>query len=266
MFFDPFPIGRILGHEGKPHEDAVPSASRQDSIDSPRNSLSLLRKRGQQADIPEFLQPAEQAQLSKRRCSIGSIAPLAAPSLDETAAGSCKVSRPYKSKLAGDRGDAVVARRDAPVVRQGDHLCHMLDGGDNRCIEPRQGRRWRPFGHSGKLHHKARGFWLPSEEGMSSNARKLSGVKLTVKAGLEHFCNRVVLVETDNKVTSVYKSFGWPVSIFKQHCWGSLVDVLSSTILLVAVHRPGKVNVRADRLSHWKQDHTNIGLNPAVFR
>jgi len=42
------------------------------------------------------------------------------------------------------------------------------------------------------------------EEGMLSNARELSGVKLTVKAGLEHFCNRVVLVETDSKVTQAY--------------------------------------------------------------
>ena len=63
---------------------------------------------------------------------------------------------------------------------------------------------WQPFGHSGKLHHEARGLWLPSKEGMSSNARELSGVKLTVKAGLEHFRNRVVLVATDNKVTRAY--------------------------------------------------------------
>ena len=39
---------------------------------------------------------------------------------------------------------------------------------------------------------------------MSSNARELSGVKLTIKAGLEHFRNRVVLVKTDNKVTQAY--------------------------------------------------------------
>ena len=39
---------------------------------------------------------------------------------------------------------------------------------------------------------------------MSSNTRELSGVKLTVKAGLEHFYNRVVLAETDNKVTQAY--------------------------------------------------------------
>ena len=36
---------------------------------------------------------------------------------------------------------------------------------------------------------------------MSSDARELSGMKLAVKAGIEHFHNRVVLVETDNKVT-----------------------------------------------------------------
>ena len=39
---------------------------------------------------------------------------------------------------------------------------------------------------------------------MSSNAQELSGVKLTVKAGLEHFRSRVVLMETDNKVTQAY--------------------------------------------------------------
>ena len=36
-------------------------------------------------------------------------------------------------------------------------------------------------------------------------------------------------------------------------------------ILLVAVHHLGKVNVRTNRLSRWKQDHTNIRLNPIVF-
>ena len=41
---------------------------------------------------------------------------------------------------------------------------------------------WRPFGLTGKLKDEARGFWLPSEQGMSSNARELSGVKLTIKA------------------------------------------------------------------------------------
>ena len=38
---------------------------------------------------------------------------------------------------------------------------------------------------------------------MSSDAQELSGVKLTIKSGLEHFRNRVVLVEIDSKVTQL---------------------------------------------------------------
>ena len=66
------------------------------------------------------------------------------------------------------------------------------------------GRSRRPFGMIGKLKDKAQGFWVPSEQGMSSNAQELSGVKLMIKASLEHFRNWVVLVETDNKVTQAY--------------------------------------------------------------
>ena len=36
-------------------------------------------------------------------------------------------------------------------------------------------------------------------------------------------------------------------------------------ILLVAVHKPGKVNVRADRLSCLKHNHTDIRLELKVF-
>ena len=40
---------------------------------------------------------------------------------------------------------------------------------------------------------------------------------------------------------------------------------LTRILLAVVLHRPGKMNVRADRLSHWKHDHTDIRLNPKVF-
>ena len=73
------------------------------------------------------------------------------------------------------------------MVEQGDNIGQVLDGRHNRCIELQWGGWWRPFGHSGKLKDEARGFWLPSEEGMSSNAQELSAVKLAVKASLEHF-------------------------------------------------------------------------------
>ena len=73
-------------------------------------------------------------------------------------------------------GEAIISARCQMIV--------MTDASSHSW-----GGWWRPFSHFGKLHHEARGFRLPSEEGMSSNARALSGVKLTVKAGLKHFPN-----------------------------------------------------------------------------
>ena len=49
---------------------------------------------------------------------------------------------------------------------------------------------------------------------MTSDARELSGVKLNCKAGLEHFSSRVVLVETDNKVTQAYINHSGGRSVF----------------------------------------------------
>ena len=49
-----------------------------------------------------------------------------------------------------------------------------------------------------------RGAFSCRQEGMSSDAHELSGVKLTTNAGLEHFRNRVVLAETDSKLTQGY--------------------------------------------------------------
>ena len=44
-----------------------------------------------------------------------------------------------------------------------------------------------------------------------------------------------------------------------------LLIAIHPQILLIAVHHPGKVNVRADRLSRLKQDNTDIRLAPKVF-
>ena len=101
---------------------------------------------------------------------------------------------------------------------------------------------------------------------MSGNARELSGVKLTIKAGLEHFHNRVVPVETDSKVTQAYINHLGGRSPFLNSIARDLWSMCyQAHILLIAVHRPSKVNVRADRLSKWKHDHTNIRLEPKVF-
>ena len=125
---------------------------------------------------------------------------------------------------------------------------------------------WRQFGHSGTLQNEARGFWLPKEQGMSSNARELSGVLLTVQAALPALRNKQVLVETDNKTTQAYINHLGGRSRFLNSIARRLWTMCySNQILLTAVHRPGKVNQRANLLSRWKKDHTDIRLPQACF-
>jgi len=119
---DPLPIGRVFGHTGEQQEDAVPSASRQDPVNSSRDQKCLPGKRHRHPHRPEVLQPTRQAKCFKRSGGVGTIAPLAVASSDEAAANACTIQGPNASKLVGYRGDAVVARRDAQVVGQGDHL------------------------------------------------------------------------------------------------------------------------------------------------
>ena len=73
---------------------------------------------------------------------------------------------------------------------------------------------------------------------------ELSGVKLTVKAGLEHFRHRVVLVETDGKVTQASINHLGGRSVFLNSiAWDLWSMCCRAHILLVAVHRQGKVDV-----------------------
>ena len=94
------------------------------------------------------------------------------------------------------------------------------------------------------LKDKAQGFWLLTKEGMSSNAQELSSVKLTIKAGLEHFRNWVVLVGTDNMVTQAYINHlgGWS-PFLNSIAWDLWSMCYQAHIPLVAVHRPSKVNM-----------------------
>ena len=126
---------------------------------------------------------------------------------------------------------------------------------------------WRQFGQSGTLRNEARGFWLPQEQKMSSNARELSGVLLTVQAALSKLRGKQVLVETDNKATQAYINHLGGRSRFLNSIARKLWTMCySNGILLTAVHRPGKVNQRADLLSRWKKDHTDIRLPPSSFQ
>ena len=102
---------------------------------------------------------------------------------------------------------------------------------------------------------------------MSSNARELSGVLLTVQAALSKLRGKQVLVETDNKATQAYINHLGGRSCFLSSIARKLRTMCySNGILLMAVHRPGKVNQRADLLSRWKKDHTDIRLPPSSFQ
>ena len=76
----------------------------------------------------------------------------------------------------------------------------------------------------------------------------------------------MVLVETDNEVTQAYiNHFGGRCVFLNSIVWDLWSMCYRARILLIAVHRPSRVNVRADRLSRWKHDHTSIHLKPKVF-
>ena len=82
---------------------------------------------------------------------------------------------------------------------------------------------------------------------MSSDARELSGVKLTVTAAMPSLRGRVVLVETDDEVTHAYINHLGGRSPFLNSIARDLWSMCyHADILLVAVHRPRKVNVQAD--------------------
>ena len=123
---------------------------------------------------------------------------------------------------------------------------------------------WRPFSHTGQLCHGA--FGLQSKEGMSSDAQELTSVELIVKASLEHFHDKAVLVEPSSMVTLAYINHSRSCFLFLSsvtwHFWSMCHQV---HIHLLANHGLGKVNVQAHWISQWKRNHTNIHLELEVF-
>ena len=102
---------------------------------------------------------------------------------------------------------------------------------------------------------------------MSSNGRELKAVLLSVKAASAQLSGTRVLVETDNKTTMAYINHMGGRSRFLHSMARELwLHCHKHSIWLQAVHRPGKVNIRADRLSRWKKDHTDVRLHPNSFQ
>ena len=101
---------------------------------------------------------------------------------------------------------------------------------------------WRILGQAGRPSDEARGFWLPQEQGISSNARELSGVLLTAQAASSALRGKQVLVETDNIITQAYVNhLGcgspflnnicqklWSLCLHTASCWLLCIDQASS--------------------------------------
>ena len=102
---------------------------------------------------------------------------------------------------------------------------------------------------------------------MSSNSRELHAVLYSVMAAAPRLRNSVVLVETDNSTTMAYVNHLGGRSRFLSAVAHRLWSVTNSYgITLRAVHRPGVEKWRADLLSRWRQDSTDLKLDPRLFR
>ena len=126
---------------------------------------------------------------------------------------------------------------------------------------------WKPVGGRARPADQARGFFSRRESQNSSNWRELTAVCFTLQAAAPRFRNKVLLIETDNNTTKAYLNHmggrSRVLSAIAHQTW-SVAHQFG--IHLVAVHRPGRLNERADRLSRWKQDSTELKLRPALFQ
>ena len=101
---------------------------------------------------------------------------------------------------------------------------------------------------------------------MSSNSRELHAVLYSTIAAALRLKNSVVLVETDSSTTMAYVNHLGGRSRSLSEVAHRLWRVPNQfDITLRAVHRPGVENRRTDLLSRWKQDSTNLKLDPKYF-
>ena len=126
---------------------------------------------------------------------------------------------------------------------------------------------WRRVGTKPRREDEARGFFLHKESRMSSNSRELHAVLYSMMAAAPRLRNSVVLNETDNSTTKAYINHLGGRSRFLSSVAHRLWSVTNPYgITLRAVHRPGVENRRADLLSRWRQDSTDLKLHPKFFR
>ena len=153
--------------------------------------------------------------------------PVAVPPLAQVSLSSLFLDGLYGSGPSGHRGDAVVARRDARLVRQVHYPSRSQMIVTTDASSHGWGGWWQQFDQTGNIRHEAWGFWFPHEQGMASNARELCRVFLTVQVALPSLCGKQMLVEMDNKATNhLCESPRRSVSFSQQHRPSPSDDVL----------------------------------------
>ena len=126
---------------------------------------------------------------------------------------------------------------------------------------------WHKVGSRHRKQDEARGFFSRRESRNSSNWRELTAVSHTLRAAAPMLRNTVVLIETDNIVTKAYiNHMGGRkpmLNVIAQDIWKAAHQY---GLQLIAVHRPGRLNQRADKLSRWSTDSTDLQLLPSLFQ
>ena len=114
---------------------------------------------------------------------------------------------------------------------------------------------------------EARGFFSKRESCNSSSWREFTAIALSLKSSASMVRNKVVLFETDNNSTKTYMNHMGRrtimVSAIAREIWHT---AFQHGIHLVAVHRAGKLNEKADRLSGFARDRSDLKLDLAVFK
>ena len=125
------------------------------------------------------------------------------------------------------------------------------------------------MGRCARPSDQARGFCSKRESrnSSSSNWRELTAVDFTLKSAAHQFQNKVLLIETDNNnnTKACINHMGGRSRVLSAIAHSLLKTAQQWGLSLIAVHRPGRLNERADRLSRWKKDSTDIKLRPTFF-
>ena len=132
--------------------------------------------------------------------------------------------------FAGHRGNTVVARSNASMVGQGDHLGKMPHGDHDRCFEFRLGRLMetirplRPAQGRGKrlLATDRRTNERQCSRALRCRISSQSSPAIALRPSSAHR-------DRQQGNPSAYQSFEWSIPVLKQHCSRPLVDVLLGT-------------------------------------